>query len=37
MFDDIGVYAAAVGFPAANVEAPLPFFQNTFLKDFVTQ
>ena len=28
MFDDIGIYAAAVGFPTANIKFPLPFSQN---------
>lgn len=36
MFDDIGIHAAAVGLPTANIKFPLPFFQNTFFEDFIT-
>lgn len=36
MFDDIGIYAAAVGFPTADIKFPLPFFQNTVFEDIIT-
>lgn len=36
MFDDIGIYAAAVGFPTANIKSPLPFSQRTFFEDIIT-
>jgi len=36
MFDDIGIYAAAVGLAAANIKSPLPFSQNSFFEDIIT-